>query len=116
MTDILEFSDLIQGDTGDLWEVGLPTYDVDGNKNGLVDLTGYSCRVREPNSSLDRAVTVKNTANNRFQVQLTPTETASLQADKVITIRVKISNLSLLPVPFVKTGKITLTIEDDELE
>ena len=80
MADIHE-ADVIQGDTGPVWHIGVPNLTVDGNLSGYETLTGYTCTLVYTDSNGDqqtRAVTQVNTNNDRFLVQLTSAESQAL--------------------------------------
>lgn len=80
MADIFE-SEVIQGDTGPIWHIGAPQIDVDGNSSGYVDLSTYTCTLAYTDSDgvqQTRLISDKNTALDRFLVQMNSTETNSL--------------------------------------
>lgn len=104
-----------QGDIGPIWRVGILELDADGVPTGaLVDLSaaGWTCTVAVPSAStpISRAVTDLSTDNFRFLVQLTPTETDLLDAEKHI-VAIELNNDTLTP-PFTKEKHVELVVED----
>jgi hypothetical protein len=96
---------VIQGNTGPLWEVG-----IDDGSGGLVTLdVNYTCKF-VVGSSIDRTITDKD--SNRFQVQLTPTETAALDLGRHVCA-IEISNSTTTPAPFQKEQQIEILITND---
>ena len=89
-----------QGNTGPLWRVGVKERDADGNLTGnYVDLTNYTCQVACLTASppIDRPETNMSSDDQRFLVQLTPAETATMEASKTHTVAVEIENTNLTP-------------------
>lgn len=82
MPEIFESDDIIQGDTGPMWQIGVPSIDLDGNSAGYETLTDYTCFLVYTDSSGDeqtRAVTTTNTTNDRFLVQVTSAESETFR-------------------------------------
>ena len=105
-----------QGDTGPIWRVGILELDADGVPTGsLIDLSapGWNCTVAVPSASvpISRAVTDLSTDNFRFLVQLTPAETALLEAEKHV-VAIQLDNATLTP-PFTKERHVDLVVEDE---
>ena len=77
MSEIIEV-EIVQGDTGPMWLIGVPNLDANGLADGDADLTAYTCTLKfakTDGSDYERAVTSKNTAVDRFLAQLTSEET-----------------------------------------
>lgn len=77
MADIIEL-EIVQGDTGPIWHIGVPNIDVDGNLSGDVTLTNYTCTLKitkQDASDYERGIVSLNTGNTRFLAQLTSEET-----------------------------------------
>jgi hypothetical protein len=98
----------LAGDVSDIWEVGFQT-SAEGETLTLATLdSNFTCRVSVPGLAIDRAVSVKNGANDRFIVALTEAETTLLgKGDHIVHL--KISNATLSP-PLAKTKQVLLRV------
>ena len=109
MADVFE-SEVIQGDTGPIWHVGVPSIDVDGNSSGYELLTNYTCTLVYSDSAGDeqtRAIIDVNSANTEFLVQMTSAETDTLNVGlSQIAIQVKDNS----GVPYRSEVQINLTV------
>jgi hypothetical protein len=109
MSEIYE-SELIQGDTGPLWHISVPSITVEGLSSGLEVLTNYTCTLVYTNSSgvqVTRAVINTNTANTAFLAQMTSAETDVMNVGKnKIVLQVK-DNAG---VPYRSEVQIDLTV------
>ena len=93
MAEIVE-SEIIQGDTGPVWHIGVPNLTVDGEVSGYENLTTFSCVLVYTNGSTGaqvvKTVTDKNIAGDRFLVQFNSAESNVLAVGKNrIVIQVK---------------------------
>jgi hypothetical protein len=72
-------SNIIQGDTGPFWHVSVPEIDTNGLDTGTyADLTNYTCSFVV--GAVTQAVTLKNTFNDAFLVQITSDTSALLDS------------------------------------
>lgn len=100
----------IAGDTSDVWEIGFDTSN-EGEELDLATLTGdFSCRiaVRDADPVIDREITDKNTAGDRFRAWLTSEETRAL-GPRTWSVGIQITNLTLSP-PLVKEHQLKLKL------
>lgn len=92
-------AELYAGDTSDVWELGFVTSAAGVKPVVLADLDpSFTCRIAvlDAAPAINRAVTIKNGANTRFRVWLTPAETAAL-GEGDWTVGIELSNATLSP-------------------
>lgn len=107
----MEFAEVyrcLAGDSSDIWELGFQISSDDAPLV-LADLDdNFTCRLSVEGTNIDRDVSLKNDANNRFRIALTPSETDGLEkADYIVNL--KIINDTLTP-PLAKTKQVLLRI------
>lgn len=110
MADPIEV-DLIQGDTGPLWHIGVPLIDADGNSNGYASLANYTCTLKYVNSSgvdKTRVVSDKNTAGDKFLCRVTSDESGEMRLG-LNRIVWEIRDTTVTP-PYVSEVQVDLTI------
>jgi len=90
----VETISLIQGNTGPLWQIGVS----DGAGGVLTLDANYTCQLSVPTASPAISRGVTETASNRFQVQLTPTETNNMEVGTHF-VTIEVENTTLSPVP-----------------
>ena len=110
MSDVFE-SEIIQGDTGPIWHIGVPSIDIDGDSSGYETLTNYTCTlvyIDSDGAEQTRDVTTKNSTNDNFLVQLTSGESDALAVGLArIVIQVKDSS----GTPYRSEVQINLTVK-----
>ena len=103
-------SELIHGNTGPVWLVGVPLISVDGVVTGWVSpLTDYECTLFWPDAAgaeQTRQITATNTSSDRFLVWLTAAESQAMAAGRA-RMGVEITNASS---GYVSEVQIDLTI------
>lgn len=92
-------TDIVAGDTSDVWEIGLVTSASGVKPVVLAALdVNFTCwiGVAAAVPPIQRQVTVKNAANTRFRAWLTPAETAALGLG-VWLVGIELRNPTLIP-------------------
>lgn len=115
MADVFE-SEIIQGDTGPVWHISVPSINVDGNNAGNETLTNYTCVLVYNNSDGDeitREVTTKNSNNDEFLVQITSVESNSMSIGlNRIVVQIKDS----AGTPYRSEVQIDLTVKSQRYQ
>jgi hypothetical protein len=115
MAEIFE-SEIIQGDTGPMWQIGVPSLDLDGNSSGYEDLTNYTCTMvftDEAGVEQVRSVTSTNQAGNRFLAQLNSADSDTL---KLGVARMVLQVKDDAGVPYRSEIQIDLTVKKQRYE
>lgn len=92
-------SDIVAGDTSDVWEIGLVTSAPGIKPVELADLdVNFTCWIGVAGAAppIQRQVVAKNAANTRFRAWLTPAETTAL-GPGVHLVGIELRNPALSP-------------------